>query len=286
MSSAGARLEALRLTKRYGRRMALDALDLTVTGPGITGLVGPNAAGKSTLIRTWMGFERPTSGEVRVNGVDPLRNRRRVLSAVAYVPQAPALYDALTVRDHLVMAESLRPGFSRDVAGRRLEQLAIPLDAGPKELSGGQVAQVVLSIALGARSDLLLLDEPLSDLDPLARREFLDLVAEAAAEGRTVLLSSHIVTDIERVCDSIIVLGIGRVLLHATIRAALDSHVMAADGARQAGTVALVPTESEGALALVRISEPAAMPGSRRATLDEIVLGYLAAARADPGVAL
>ncbi len=268
-------LEARGLTKRYGRTWALRDLDLTIAGAGVTGLVGPNAAGKSTLMRMWMGFERPTEGIALVNGLDARRNRRQVLRNVAYVPQAAALYDALTVDEHLILAGRLRPGFDRGLAQRRLDQLRIPTRSPARRLSGGQQAQVVLSIAIGTRARVLLLDEPLAHLDPLARGEFLAIVIEAADEGRTVLLSSHNVSDVERACSSIVVLGIGRVLLDSAIEAALKSHAVVSRGAIAPDTVGPLDGRGDGQLTLIR----SAPTGSRPATLEEIVLGYLASAR-------
>ena len=197
-------LEAILVSKRFGRRQqALDAITLSVPRGSIVGLVGPNAAGKSTLIRTWVGFERPSSGSVRVCGYDPQRQRSRALEHVAYVAQSPMLYRELSVSRHLDLALAMRPGFDREVGERRLADLDIPLDAQIGRLSGGQAAQVCLAIALGTRAAVLLLDEPLASLDPLARREFLDVLSdEVHAQGGTALLSSHVVSDVERACRS------------------------------------------------------------------------------------
>ncbi|MCA1570137.1 MAG: ABC transporter ATP-binding protein [Chloroflexi bacterium] len=219
-------LEAHDLAKRYRRGVwALTGIDLQIPAGGITALVGPNAAGKSTLIKTWVGFERPTRGSVRVAGIDPWQNRAAALDHIGYVPQSPALYDGLTVEDHLDMAVLLRPTFDRNLARERLDQLGIPRAAGARSLSGGQQAQVALAIALGTRADVLLLDEPLASLDPLARREFLHVVTDAVrTDGGTALLSSHIVTDVEQACDRLIVLGVGRVLLQASVTDAVATH--------------------------------------------------------------
>lgn len=272
-------LEARGLSKRYGRNWALRDLNLAIAGPGVIGLVGPNAAGKSTLIRTWMGFERPTSGGTRVHGLDPRHARRQVLSNVAYVPQAASLYDALTVEEHLTLAEKLRPGFDRGIATKHLEQLRIPTRSRARRLSGGQQAQVALSLAIGTRARVLLLDEPLAHLDPLARGEFLGIVVDAAAEGGTVLLSSHNVSDVERACSAIIVLGIGRVMLNSTIEAALSSHVVVPRGSARSDSIGPIEGRSDGPLSLVRVTSRDSGAGSRPATLEEIVLGYLASAR-------
>ena len=180
MSGADAVLEARGLAKRYRRGVwALTGIDLDIPAGGITALVGPNAAGKSTLIKTWVGFERPTRGSVAVMGVDPWRDRSGALAHLGYVPQSPALYDGLSVDDHLDLAVQLRPGFDRASARKRLDDLGIPAGRGAGTLSGGQQAQVALALALGTRARILLLDEPLASLDPLARREFLHVVTDA-----------------------------------------------------------------------------------------------------------
>lgn len=283
-------LEARALAKRYGRRTwALTGIDLVIPQGGITALVGPNAAGKSTLIKTWVGFERPTRGSVMVAGIDPWKDRSRVLAHVGYVPQSPALYDGLSVDDHLDLAILLRPDFDRPYARQRLDELGIPGDQGARSLSGGQQAQVALALALGTRAKILLLDEPLASLDPLARREFLHVLTDAVrADGATALLSSHIVTDVEQACDRLVVLGVGRILLHDTVAKGLASHWIATDGTATHGGDAIGsfagPTSER--LTLIRQpSAPSEATNLRAASLEEVVLGYLASGRASPGEA-
>src|SRR5258705_6934147 len=221
------------LTKRYRRRVALRGISLEIPDGGITALVGPNGAGKSTLLKLCIGFERPTGGHLTVAGVDPQRNRGGAVASIGYVPQNPILYRELSVLDHLDLAGTLRPGFDRAHARGRLSDLGIPLQSRPGELSGGQAAQVWLAIALGTRAPLLLLDEPLANLDPLARREFLQVVVAAAASGDvTVLLSSHVITDVEPVAQRLLLLADGRILLHdgiPAIRAVHRAHRRDAD---------------------------------------------------------
>jgi ABC-2 type transport system ATP-binding protein len=282
-------LEAHDLAKRYGRRTwALTGIDLAIPQGGITALVGPNAAGKSTLIKTWVGFERPTRGHVTVGGIDPWKDRSGVLGLVGYVPQSPALYDGLSVEDHLDLAVLLRPDFDRAYARQRLDQLGIPATQGAKSLSGGQQAQVALALALGTRARILLLDEPLASLDPLARREFLHVLTDAVrTEGATALLSSHIVTDVEQACDRLVVLGVGRILLHDKVTEALANHWMATDGvtAPAGEAIGSFGGPSGERLTLLRLSTSAPGPGLRPASLEEVVLGYLASGRATPGQA-
>jgi ABC-2 type transport system ATP-binding protein len=271
-------LSARGLAKRYRRGVwALSGIDLELPAGGITALVGPNAAGKSTLIKTWVGFEKPTRGSASVMGIDPWRDRSKALANLGYVPQSPALYDGLSVEDHLDLAVQLRPGFDRASARSRLDQLGIPASAGARSLSGGQQAQVSLALALGTRAPILLLDEPLASLDPLARREFLHVLTDAVrVDGTTALLSSHIVTDVEQSCDRLIVLGVGRVLLHETVADALAIHAISLT--ERPDAVATFAEADGSRISLVHGS------ADRPATLEEVVLGYLAASRV-PAVA-
>jgi len=273
MTMADPVLETRELAKRYRRGVwALQGIDLELAAGGITALVGPNAAGKSTLIKTWVGFEKPTRGSVRVAGIDPWKDRSGALAHLGYVPQSPALYDGLSVEDHLDLARQLRPGFDREYARARLAQLDIPAHRGARDLSGGQQAQVALAIALGTRAPILLLDEPLASLDPLARREFLHVLTDAVrGDGATALLSSHIVTDVEQACDRLIVLGVGRVLLNDSVAAAMAAHAISSTEAPNA--VASFGAPDGSRIWLVRGE------GDRQATLDEVVLGYLASGR-------
>lgn len=272
-------LETAGLGKRYGlRRWALRDLDLSVEEGSITALVGPNGSGKSTLLKAWVGFERPTTGSLRIHGIDPVRNRAAAIALTGYVPQAPSLYRELNVADHLAFAASHRPGFDRRLALRHLDDLSIPLDSRADQLSGGQQAQVGLALALGTRAPVLLLDEPLASLDPLARREFLQVLGAAVRDaGATALLSSHVITDIEQACDRLIVLGGGRSLLAVSIAEAIAGHgvIAAADPHPSGGEVVGSFPSTEGRqVTLVR------GPSGRRATLEEVVIGHLAAGRA------
>ena len=287
-----AALEAIGLTKQYRRgALALSNVSVEIAAGSITALVGPNAAGKSTLIRTWVGFEQPTAGSVRVMGIDPALDPSSALGHIGYVPQQPALYRELTTADHLALAAHLRPGFDKAVAERHLDYLAIPLRARATTLSGGQQAQVMLAVALGTRADVLLLDEPLASLDPLARSEFLTVLRTAVRDaGSTALLSSHIVTDVEQVCDRLIVLGVGQVLLDQALAAAVAGHAVwrgdasptagGSDSTRSVTVIGQFPTDAGQLLTLVRLTDGASIHGDLRpATLDEVVKGYLSAGR-------
>ena len=276
-------LETIGLGKRYGlRRWALRDLDITVEQGTITALVGPNGSGKSTLLKAWVGFERPTAGRLRIHGVDPVRQRGRAIALTGYVPQQPSLYRELTIADHLAFAATHRPGFDASLARRYLDDLSIPLDSRADQLSGGQQAQVGLALALGTRAPVLLLDEPLASLDPLARREFLRVLVDAVrASGATALLSSHVITDIEQACDHLIVLGGGRSLLAVSIAEAIAGHSVVDGVVRRrrgrrggaAGGIGTFPSPTGEPLTLLRGR------GGRAATLEEVVIGHLAAGR-------
>jgi ABC-2 type transport system ATP-binding protein len=282
-------LEAHGFGKRYRRKnWALRGVDLTVPEGSITALVGPNGSGKSTLIRAWIGFERPTEGRLSTGGVDPGKDRAAAVAKVGYVPQSPSLYGNLTIAEHITLATTLRDGFDAALAARYIGRLSIPLTAVASELSGGEQAQVGLALALGTRARILLLDEPLASLDPLARREFLHVLVEAVrSEGHTALLSSHVITDIEQACDRLIVLGKGHTLLDLSISEALAHHriiegppaFVPADG-----FVGSFPSAGGAALSLIRVPSiqpltPEAPPAGRPATLEEVVIGHMAAGR-------
>lgn len=274
-------LEAHALMKHYRGRSgpALDGIELSLQRGAIVGLVGPNGAGKSTLLRTWMGFERPTSGSVRVLGLDPTTNAPEVVRQVAYLAQDVRLYRDLTVNDHLTIAQHYRRAqFDRPRALRRLEQLGIPIDARAGTLSGGQAAQVGLALAIGLRARVLLLDEPLANLDPLARREFIEvLVGEVADSGATAVLSSHVIADIAHACDIVAVLGMGKVLLVDTIESARAAHAVVEPSNVNGHSVIAALPGSAGVL--VRRGSDSPGGSSQPADLESIVMGYLAASR-------
>jgi ABC-2 type transport system ATP-binding protein len=253
---------------------------LQVPAGALALLVGPNGAGKSTLIRGWMGFERLTSGQLMVGGRDSWRCRSETLQRLGYVAQGTPVYRRLSVADHIAMARSARSTFDRDQAKTRLSRLGIPLDAKAGRLSGGQQAQLWLSLALATRCQVLLLDEPIASLDPLARREFMTSLVDAARElGTTVLLSTHSVADIGQAFSHLIVLGSGRVLIDGPIERIRSSHAMAnaqiPDGATSIGTF---PGNDGQAGTLVCIPPTSMTTRSefRPASLSDVVMGYLA----------
>jgi ABC-2 type transport system ATP-binding protein len=272
-------LEAVQLTKRYRgrRRPALDRVDLRIEAGSAVALVGPNGAGKSTLIRCFLGFERPSAGRVRVNGIDVGRDRTNALRHIGYVGQSPGLYRELSAEDHFALARWLRPRFDRPGSAAKLDDLGIPRTDPTGQLSGGQQAQVALVLATGTRAPILLLDEPLASLDPLARRDFLRIVAREVREhGTTVLIASHIVGALAALCNRVVVLAPAHVVLDENIATVTAHHaVVPVDQAVDVHLIGVFPDESGTMRALVRTAQPVALPAS----LDDVVLGYLAGSR-------
>lgn len=273
--------EGLGRRYRRGRPWAMREVNLAIPRGSITALVGPNGAGKSTLIRSCMGFERPDEGRVAVEGIDPRTDRARAVRRIGYVPQSASLYRDLTVNDHFDFATVCRPEFDRAHGLDRVRAVGIDPTRRVGELSGGEQAQVALAIALGTRSPVLLLDEPLASLDPLARREFLSvLVDDVRATGATAVLSSHIVTDVQEACDSLIVLSSGRVAMHTTVAQALSEHRTVPEREVAGDTAVSTFLGPNGErLALLKSQER----GFREATLEEVVLAYLTAGRRSAG---
>ncbi len=217
-------LSARRLGKRYGRKWALNECDLDVPSGHVVGLVGPNGAGKTTLIHLAVGLLTPSAGSIEVLGNKPSDSPAQ-LSRVGFVAQDTPTYARLTVADHLALGAHMNPGWDTEVARRRIEDL----DLDPKQkagtLSGGQRAQLALTLAVAKRPEFLILDEPVASLDPLARREFLQSLMEVVVEqGVSVVLSSHLVADLERVCDYLVVLVSSRVQLAGEVDELLASH--------------------------------------------------------------
>lgn len=272
---SGPALVAQDLAKRYGRATwALNDVSLEIGWGRITALVGPNAAGKSTLIKTWVGFEQPTRGRVMVGGVDPWRERGAAIPLIAYLPQKPALYPELSAVEHIRLARHYRPSLDLAEATTRLNQLAVPLERPAKTLSGGQVAQVGLAIALATHAPILLLDEPMASLDPLARREFIEALREGVGQaGASALLSSHVVSDVEQAADWLVVLGVGRKLLDLSLADSIAQHRVVMQDERVVdghGVVGRLP----GQLGTLVHAKSGATFG-RAASLDDVVMGYL-----------
>jgi ABC-2 type transport system ATP-binding protein len=223
--SASLALSCDALGKRYGSRWALSDCTLEIPSGTVTALVGPNGAGKTTLLQLAVGLSKPTAGDVRVLGHSPRREAAAILPRIGFLAQEHPLYAGFTIAETLKLGRKLNPTWDEGLALDRIQSLDLPLRQKVGKLSGGQQAQVALTLALAKRPELLLLDEPVASLDPLARREFLQAVMEAVAEtGMTVVLSSHIVADLERVCDHLVILSSARVQLAGPIEAIVASH--------------------------------------------------------------
>jgi ABC-2 type transport system ATP-binding protein len=271
------------LGKRYRRTWALQDCSLSVPSGRVTALVGPNGAGKSTFLRLVVGLLAPTTGSVSVLGESPATNTPQVLSRIGFLAQDHPLYKHFTVGELLRVGRSCNLRFDQNLAERRLKQLEIPLDRKAGALSGGQQAQVALALALGKRPDLLVLDEPMASLDPVARLEFLQALMGAVAEdGMTVLFSSHVVPELERVCDHLIVLNHSRVTVAGDIDDLLTEHRLLV-GPRttadldRAGTVVEATHSERHTTLLVRDGGAAAAPGWQASPvgLEDLVLSYL-----------
>jgi len=224
MSGAPA-LSAHGLGKRFGSTWGLRDCTLDIPVGSVTALVGPNGAGKTTLLQLAVGLIRPTTGELRVLGLAPRGEAKALLPRVAFVAQDHPLHRRFTVRDILKLGQRLNPSWDDDMARARIDRLGLPLDRKIGKLSGGQQTQVALTLALATRPELLILDEPVASLDPLARREFMNTVLEVVSEGAiSVVLSSHILADLERVCDHLVILSHARTQLVGPIDDILAEH--------------------------------------------------------------
>jgi ABC-2 type transport system ATP-binding protein len=271
------------LGKRYRRRWALKDCTLEVPAGRVTGLVGPNGAGKTTLLNLAAGMLAPTTGTIEVCGGRPAAGAAQ-LAKVGYVAQDTPLYSGLTVRDHLRLGARLNPRWDDAAARSRVERLGLDPAQKVGRLSGGQRAQLALTLGLAKRPELLLLDEPVASLDPLARREFLQSLMEAVAEQEvSVLLSSHVVADLERVCDHVLVLVDSRVRVAGDVEDLLATHVRLVGPRRDPGAlpagqhvVSASHTDVQSTL-VVRSDGPVLDPSWTvgRLSLEDVVLAYL-----------
>jgi ABC-2 type transport system ATP-binding protein len=217
-------LHATDLGKRYGRKWALSNCTLDIPTGHVVGLVGPNGAGKTTLLHLAVGLLAPDSGTINVLGEVPATSAEQ-LGHIGFVAQNTPVYENLSIETHLEMGAALNPSWDAQLARRRMHDLALDPSQHAGDLSGGQRAQLALTLAIAKRPSLLLLDEPVAALDPLARREFLATLMEVVADNEvSVILSSHLVADLERVCDYLVVLAAARVQANGEIEDLLASH--------------------------------------------------------------
>jgi ABC-2 type transport system ATP-binding protein len=217
-------LRAQGLGKKYKRKWALTGCTLEIEAGHVTGLVGPNGAGKSTLLNIASGMLEPTTGTIEVCGGTPGSGPEQ-LAKVGYVAQSTPVYTGLTIEEHLRLGAHLNPRWDDSLATKRVERLGLDPKQAAGKLSGGQRAQLALTLGIAKRPELLLLDEPVAALDPLARREFLqDLMESVAEHGLSVVMSSHLVNDLERVCDHLVVLVASEVRVIGDVDELLASH--------------------------------------------------------------
>jgi ABC-2 type transport system ATP-binding protein len=277
-------LETTGLTMRYGATRALSDCALRIPTGHVVALVGPNGAGKTTLLHLAMGFLEPTSGQIRMFGWSPQEQPTVVLPRVGFLAQDRPLYRRFKVRDLLEFGRRLNPRWDGELAMARLERFAIPLHRPVGTLSGGQQAQVALALTLAKKPDMLLLDEPLSNLDPLARREFLQVLMDAVAEGGlTVVLSSHIIAELERTCDYLIILAQGRVQLAGEIEGLMDGHRTLIGGPcdravleRDPSVIHSSHTPRQTTMLVKMNGQPAADQWEEhRVDLEQLILAYL-----------
>jgi ABC-2 type transport system ATP-binding protein len=275
------------LSKRYGRKWALRDCTLSVPAGKVVGLVGPNGAGKSTLLQLIGGLLEPTAGTISVLGGRPGVGRTQ-LERVGFVAQDAPTYAHMSVEKHLRMGAYLNSTWDQDLAQSRVLQLGLDPRQKAGSLSGGQRAQLALALAVAKRPELLLLDEPVASLDPLARREFLQSLMEIVAQdGVSVVLSSHLMADLERVCDYLIVLIDSHVQLAGEVSDLLASHHRITgplrDRQKLPGSQEVIEesyTDKQSTF-LIRCSEPILDPAwtVRQVTLDDLVLAYMSNSR-------
>ncbi|MEV4374148.1 ABC transporter ATP-binding protein [Nonomuraea sp. NPDC049637] len=217
-------LTAQGLGRRYGRRWALRDCSLDVPAGHVVGLVGPNGVGKTTLLKLAAGQLSPSEGSIAVLGGNP-PDAPGQRARIGFVAQDAPVYAGLSVADHLRLGARLNPGWDAALAHDRVRRLGLDPRHRAGRLSGGQRAQLALTMGLAKRPELLLLDEPVAALDPLARREFLQGLMEAVAEQElSVVLSSHLVADLERTCDHVVVLVDSRVQVAGEVEELLATH--------------------------------------------------------------
>jgi len=280
--ASGPAIRTAGVGKRFGSAWALRGCTVSVPRGRVSALVGPNGAGKTTLLRLLVGLARPTAGEVRVFGEAPAQTGA-FLAGVGYLAQEAPMYRRLSAFEHLAVGAHLNRVWDAQEARERLADLEVPLDRPVGTLSGGQRSQVALALALAKRPRLLLLDEPVAALDPLARREFLASLAMATVSGDlSVVLSSHLVHHIEHVCDHLILLADGQTQISDDIDTVLAGHRLLVGpprpGAGVPGATVIDATDHHRQSRLVvRLTRPVLDPAwhTEELSLEEIILAYM-----------
>jgi ABC-2 type transport system ATP-binding protein len=276
-------IETSGLGKRYGSTWALRECTLTIPAGHVAALVGPNGAGKTTFLNLAVGLAEPTAGGVTVLGGVPAGSPA-ALDGIAFVAQDTPLYKNLSAADMLHVTRNLNRRFDQHYAETRLGELGIPLKRKAGKLSGGQQAQLALTLALARRPRLLVLDEPVAMLDPIARHDFMALVLTAAVDdGVSVVLSSHVLAELERVADYLILLSRGRVQVAAEVDGLLASHRMLTGPTAEADKYSERPVvhvrrgEAQTHLLVRATADDPVPPGweAHRVGMEELALAYL-----------
>jgi len=276
------------LGKKYGSFWALENCSVSVPEGRVSALVGPNGAGKSTLLKLLVGLSSASSGQSQVLGKQPAQHGD-FLADIGYLAQEIPLYKSMDTNDHIEMGRNLNARFDEGFIRKRLQDLQIPLDRPISKLSGGQRAQVALALALAKKPKLLLLDEPVAALDPLARHDFLSSLAQAVADGGlTVVMSSHLLADLERVSDHVIVLASGKTQLCDDIETVLNEHLILVGPRQTVGhlgdklsIIHQTQTARQSTL-LVRGTVPKKLPSGwqrHEPNIEEIILAYMGQAK-------
>ena len=282
-------VEATGLGKHYGTTWALRECTLEIPAGHVAALVGPNGAGKTTLLNLAVGLTAPTAGGVTVLGGRP-PGSAAALDGIAFVAQDTPVYKNMSARDMLHLTRNLNRRFDQHYAETRLGELGIPLKRKTGKLSGGQRAQLALTLALARRPQLLVLDEPVAMLDPIARHDFMATVLTAMVDdGVSVLLSSHVLAELERVADYLILVSRGRVQVAGEVEDLLASHRVLTGPAAEVGTYAERPVvhlrraEAQAHLLVRAAAGDPVPPGweSHPVSLEELALAYLR----EPGAA-
>jgi ABC-2 type transport system ATP-binding protein len=291
-------LRAERVGKRYGQTWALRDCTFTIPAGAIVGLVGPNGAGKTTLLSLAVGLLAPTEGQIEVFGEPSRANTAATLARVSYLAQDHPLYRGFSVAEMFRLGRSMNPHWDQAIAMKRMDTLGIPLQRKVKALSGGQQAQVALTMALAKPAPLLVLDEPVASLDPIARLDFMrDVMGAAVNSGLTVIIASHVISELERLCDHLLVLAGGRLQLAGPIDDLIAAHHLltvprAVLDAELPGTVISRSDSDRHSTALVVAGlgelAQAERPGWRteQVSFDQLVLAYLQRPSTAPSAAL
>jgi ABC-2 type transport system ATP-binding protein len=272
------------VTKRFRRKTALSECSLSVPRGRVAALVGPNGSGKTTLLRLLAGLSRPTAGRVSIFGEEMSTSNTNLRARIGYLDQDRPLYARWRVREILEFGRRINPTWDAELAHQHLALLGIDAESRVKDLSGGQRAQVALAVCFAKRPELVLLDEPASALDPVARQDLLQNITDLFADhDASVLMATHAIADVAAICDYVVILSHSRVVLSEDLDYVLESHRLLSRGINDGvsvprGAVVLEERRSTREVTyLARLALPLERDGWRieRPTLDEIAIAYL-----------